>query len=238
MKIKIILLTTVVFLQGCSAHVVSMMKKEPVYENFYLHENAKVGDTAVYYSPDQARYRYEYKIAGKKGDTFDITFRWIEGFGADIIQHFYVTSSGNVKRATIQQGENGEVFEKPIEGVNPKGFYSEYKLTKFATPQKLKIDNQTFNIQYARVYKINVPAGVDFIVVDLIDPSVPFGVVKSAQDVSVEKGMLSYSEFIVKAALPGVFSTSQALSAFINNYQQGDYKFKQHFVVQRYIKRK
>ena len=227
---------SLMWLQGCST--MNMMTREPVFERFYLHDGIKVGDTAVYYSPDQQRYRYQFKVVDRQGNVFEVVWRWIDG-SLSVEKHFFVSADGRVQRAYIIETGSGERHPLRIEGVKPDGFYHEYSLQKFATPQDVIVDGKTYTVEYGRVYKIRATAtgimgNVEVVTVDLIDPSVPFGVVKSAQDISVEKSIVDYASVVIKAALPDIYSKRDVLNELINKIQQGDHKFKQHFVVQSY----
>lgn len=187
------------FLAGCMGmskylvkdDIVQGITQEPVYERFYIHKNAKVGDKAVLV-PEQSEmrlYKSVMTLIKKEGDLNVISSLVENNNTLDMEHFFWVTDDGWVKKAKVRI--MGEMYPLKVAGVADakEGSYiksAEFK--KLVTPQKLNVHGTTYTIRYMltkhtvsdtksqSMFMGDMKSEV--VTITLIDPSVPFGSVK------------------------------------------------------------
>lgn len=218
------------FFSGCTAmiqgyakgYVISSMQKEPIYENFYIHPNAKVGDKARHASedPNMKGNSHLYSIVDWSDNLFEVVIEPENKSTLPYQQHLWVSRDGKVKKAELWY--NGDRFPLRVEGVTKNGHFRSVKRETLATPQTLEINGRTCRVEYIETREISyhnadVLAGsyeADTNVIYFIDPGVPFGLVKTLMTgkVSQHPDAAKFLEFLLKAANPDIYSKQNVLS--------------------------
>lgn len=214
-------------LSGCMTmarnYVVGTMKETPMYEFFYIHPGAKVGDTALYTSKHEGMEGNGQRVTliAKEGGLNLVALEPVNKEVFDYRQVLWVTDEGRVKKAELQY--NGEVFPLRVEGVNREnGYFRNVTFEKVATPQKFEYKGRVYNVEYIETREmsfssVSLVLGIldaDMTTVFLIDPAVPFGLVKTFMSGEMEKGAgaRDFIDVVVKAANPDIFSSYDVLN--------------------------
>lgn len=213
-------------LTGCSAitrpMVYRSIKKEPVIDSFYLHPGAKKGDKARYASDHKSMTDtiQVARIADIRDGLFEVVLEPESKATLNFEKHLFVTPQGKVQRAYALI--DGERFPLAVVAPSPTGYFRSKKLEKLAMPQDLTLAGRSYVIESVLTYEIfldtTVMAGdnlkADITIVHLIDPRIPFGIVKTmmVMDTRYTPGAEKFLGVILKAANPDVFSSREVLS--------------------------
>lgn len=214
-------------LSGCMTmarnYVVGTLKETPMYEFFYIHPGAEVGDTALYTSKHEGMEGNGQRVTliAKEDGLNLVALEPVNKEVFDYRQVLWVTDEGQVKKAELQY--NGEVFPLRVEGVSREnGYFRDVTFEKVATPQKFEYKGRVYNVEYIETRVMSYGSqnalmgclSADMTTIFLIDPSVPFGLVKTFMSGEVEKGAgaRDFIDVIVKAANPDIFSHYDVLN--------------------------
>jgi len=214
-------------LTGCATmltnYVAGNIKKTPVYDFFYIHPGAEVGDTALYIPNLEWMEGNGNRVTLiAKEDGLNVVA--LEPLNKDVFDYrqvFWVTDEGRVKKAELQH--NGTVFPLRVESMNPEnGYFRNVTFEKVATPQRFDYKGRVYNVEYIETRQMSHhseglflgPMDADMTTIFFIDPSVPFGLVKTFISAKIKKGAgaLDFVHVAVKAANPDVFSSHEVLN--------------------------
>lgn len=240
--VKSVFLFIFVFtLNGCAANsiIFSLMKDEPVIGKMYIHESPRVGDKAVFYSPNQDRAGYVTELVAIENGLYKVHWYFNDESTGRIRKQLFVTREGEVKRAELVNLDSGEAHPLVIARVGDSGFLLKHEEKIFITPQLVKIGNKQYTVTSAVTYNIHHQAGYGFgdmraTTIELISPEVPFGVVKSVQDLSLSQGLMDYLDIVFKLANPSEFRRDSVLNDFLERLQQGEVQLKQEYVIKEH----
>ena len=231
-------------LTGCMTmarnYVVGKMKEAPMYEFFYIHPGANVGDTALQIPQGEMWEGNGTRVTLiAKEDGLNLVS--LEPLNKDIFDYrhvLWVTDEGQVKKAELQY--NGEIFPLRVEGVNPEnGHFRNVIFEKVAIPQRFESKGRVYNVEYIQTQQISYHSdGVfmgamdaDMTIIIFIDPSVPFGLVKSFMSGKTKKGAGAF-DFIgvaMKAANPDVFSSREVLNELYSSSKSTEVEWMMEF---------
>lgn len=185
-------LFTLLTLYGCASVDLNLAANQPAPDWIYLHPNAKVGDKAVWNNPARKHHRMLWEVVGRHGDDFEVTLGWQDEYGSGgseqsgLLRHFIVGPDGAVKRAFARNYKTGG--EKPMRVSASGETISKREMTMLKTPQVFQTAAGSFKVD--RIlnqhyhYRVLVTT-LDTATVEMIDPSAPFGVVNSIQDIDI-----------------------------------------------------
>ena len=231
-------------LTGCMTmarnYVIGTLKEAPIYECLYIHPGAKVGDTALYTSQDEMMKGNGSSVTliAKEGGLNLVALEPQNKEMLDYRQVLWVTDEGKVKKAELQY--NGEIFPLRVEGVNREsGFYRVVTFEKVATPQRFESNGRTYNVEYIETRQISYHSedlfqgaiDADVTSIFFIDPSVPFGIVKTLMSGKTKKGtgVIDFLGVAVKAASPDIFSSSEVLNDLYSSSKSSDVNWMMEF---------
>jgi|GEM_PF-1428976 len=228
----ILALFMTVLLSGCMSYIrditIQTIVDDPVYERFYIHDNPKVGDKAIYTSDHRDLEGMGYTVTLKQ---------IIDGLNVVSIeprnktfavweQLYWVTNDGWVKKAELHAYD--KVYPLTIKSAGSPTIPSA-TFEQLATPQKLTINNKTYTVKYVQTREAmrNIESDPlmvmgamrsDIVFVEFFDPSVPFGIVKTMMSGSsqMDANMLDYIQVLKKATSPQVFAKDDMLEKLYN----------------------
>ena len=229
---------------GCmsllQSYVVSSLKKEPVYEQFYMHPNPKVGDTA-FYTSDNENMRgngSRVTLVSREGGLNQLELEPENREMLDFKRVYWVTDEGRVVKAQLEY--KGEITPLPVVGEDPEnGYFRNVAYERCAVPQRFEIEGRVYTVVYIQTQQMVHHAGdpffgtidADMTQVNLYDPGVPFGLVKTVLSGKTKSGAGAF-DFIraaLKATQPDLFSSREVLQEIYTASKSSDLAFVMNF---------
>ncbi|SCY37820.1 hypothetical protein [Desulfoluna spongiiphila] len=235
---------SLVSLTGCmpllQGYVVSNMKEEPVCERFYIHPEPKVGDTAFYTSDNEhmkgngsrvtliSREEGVNMVALEPENRKMLNFRKL----------YWVTDDGIVIKAQLEY--KGEITPLKVEGENPEtGYFRRLTFERCAVPQRFEAKGRSYTVKYIQTQQMVHHSGdpffgtvdADMTQVNMYDPDVPFGLVKTVLSGKTKAGAGAF-DFIgaaIKATQPDIFSSREVLNDLYTSSKSSEHAFIMDF---------
>ena len=186
------LLIIFLLLSGCASMDLKMAASQPAPDWIYIHPGAKVGDRAVWNNNARSHHRIIWEVVAKQGDDLEVTLGWQDEVGSagseqsGLLRHFIVAPDGTVKRAFAKNYKTGGQEEMRVS--TPGEIITRREMKMLASPQLIKTPAGTFSVdrvlQQDYHYRVLVTT-LDTATIEFIDPTAPFGVVRSLQDIDI-----------------------------------------------------
>jgi len=231
-------------LTGCMSmarsYVMSTLKKAPVYEHFYIHPGAEVGDTALYTSENKQTegHGQRVRLIAKENGLNVVSIGPSNTDLLDFKHLLWVTDEGNVVKAQLVSGD--DVFPIRVEGADPeRGYFRKVTFEGVAVPQRVEIRGRVYEVSYIETRQVmhnheDLFIGTvssDMTHVAFYDPTVPFGKVKTVVAGKTKKGAgaFDFIDVAIKAGNPDLFSSKEVLNDMLSTSKADDLVWKMEF---------